>query len=79
MLKFKFRPSSLKERGEFYEKEFKIHSSKRWLKNKFQPQLYVIDVGAETGIAKNRNLTKKFINLKTLDIYEVKIAQGRRL
>lgn len=53
---FHFRPSTLNERREFYEKEFSIEKAKEWFKkNKMPlPQLCAIDSGTETNIIKNK-------------------------
>lgn len=66
-----FRPSTLQERQEFYDKEFSIKDVKSWFrKNKLPfPQLCSIDVGTETGIThlpelKGSMLYFKFSELK---------------
>lgn len=48
-----FRPSSLEERKEFYDKEFSIKRLKKWFGRK-KPQLIAIDAGSETNIVKNK-------------------------
>lgn len=57
-MKYLFRPSTLSERQEFYEKEFSIKKSKVWFKkNKIPlPQICALDPGTETGTTKNKKL-----------------------
>ncbi|MBI2106674.1 hypothetical protein HYT57_01705 [Candidatus Woesearchaeota archaeon] len=45
-----FRVSTLKERELFYKKEFSVSKVRKWFTEK--PQLFALDVGTETGIAK---------------------------
>ncbi|MBI5149044.1 hypothetical protein HZA33_05170 [Candidatus Pacearchaeota archaeon] len=47
-----FRPATLDERKEFYEKEFSIGKVKSWFKSNGMklPQLCALDAGSETGI-----------------------------
>ena len=47
-----FRPATLKERKEFYDKEFKISKVGSFFNNK--PQLLAIDAGTDTGIIRNK-------------------------
>ena len=56
MLKEIFRESTLNERKEFYEKEFKLKPMISWFKknNLRFPQICAIDAGTETKIAKKR-------------------------
>ncbi len=58
MEKREFKPSTLEERKEFYEKEFSIKKVKSWFrKNNLEyPQLCAIDAGTETGIIINKKL-----------------------
>lgn len=77
------RPSTLKERKQFYEKEFSIKKVKSWFKEK--PQFFVVDLGSESGIIKDKRkknrlfvlrpnigykeLRKKLIKLMPEDVY----------
>lgn len=56
------RPSSLKERKEFYKKEFSIKKVKSWFKER--PQFFVVDMGTETHIIKDKRRLKKLIILE---------------
>ena len=57
--------SSLKERKEFYEKEFNIKKVESWLKKlPYKPQFFVIDPGTETKIIKDKSKIKKLIFFK---------------
>ena len=56
------RPSSLKERKEFYEKEFSIKKVRSWFSD--NPQFFVVDIGTETHIIKDRRRLKKLIILE---------------
>ena len=57
--------SSLKERKEFYEKEFNIKKVESWLKKlPYKPQFFVIDSGTETRIIKDKSIFKKLIFFK---------------
>lgn len=57
MKKGEFRVSSLKERREFYEKEFEIGKVRKWFrKNKLKPQICAIDAGSDTGIIIDKKL-----------------------
>ncbi len=51
-----FRPSTLEERKEFYEKEFSLKKVKMWFKshNLPLPQLCALDAGSETKIIMNK-------------------------
>src|SRR3989344_2029411 len=60
-----FKQSSLKERKEFYENEFNIKKVKSWLnKLPYKPQFFVIDLGSETKIIKDKSKIKKLIFFK---------------
>ena len=48
-----FRPATLEERKEFYEKEFQPWKLRFFFKKK--PQLLAIDAGTDTKIAANKN------------------------
>lgn len=56
----KFRNAELKERKEFYEKEFSVSKAKKWFsKNKIKlPSICAVDAGTETGII----IDKKYRN-----------------
>ena len=57
--------SSLKERKEFYEKEFDLEKVNSWLKKlPYKPQFFVIDPGTETKIIKYKSKIKKLIFFK---------------
>ena len=57
--------SSLKERKEFYEKEFDLEKVNSWLKKlPYKPQFFVIDPGSETKIIKYKSKIKKLIFFK---------------
>jgi len=62
----KYRPSSLIERKEFYEKEFDIGKVKRWFRaNGMQvPQICAVDAGTETGIIIDRKLKGEMLYFK---------------
>lgn len=53
-----FRASTLKEREEFYEKEFDLQTAIKWFKDKGMklPQLCAVDAGTETGIIVDKKL-----------------------
>lgn len=56
------RPSSLKERESFYKKEFSLKRIENWLHGRIKPQIFEIDVGTETKIARNkREIGKLFV------------------
>jgi DNA primase catalytic subunit len=56
---------SLKERKEFYEKEFNLKKVDSWLKKlPYKPQFFVIDPGTETRIIKDKNKIRKLIFFK---------------
>lgn len=60
-----FKVSSLKEREEFYKKEFNLNKVKSWLKMlPYYPQFFVIDLGSETKIIKDKSKIKKLIFFK---------------
>ncbi|MEK6835660.1 MAG: hypothetical protein AABX55_01425, partial [Nanoarchaeota archaeon] len=60
-----FKQASLKERKEFYEKEFNLKKVKSWLsKLPYKPQFFVIDMGSETKIIKDKSKIKKLIFFK---------------
>jgi len=52
-----FRPATLKEREEFYQKEFSVSKVKAWFKqNGLElPQLCAIDAGTDTKITKDKS------------------------
>ncbi len=57
-----FRVSTLKERELFYKNEFSVPKVKSWFIEK--PQLFALDVGTETGIAKNSKDKRYIVNFK---------------
>ena len=60
-----FKKTSLKERKEFYEKEFDIKKVSSWIRQlPYKPQFFVIDPGSETKIIKYKNKIKKLIFFK---------------
>ncbi|MEK6835235.1 MAG: hypothetical protein AABX61_03160 [Nanoarchaeota archaeon] len=60
-----FKQSSLKDRKEFYEKEFNIKKVASWLKKlPYKPQFFVIDEGSETKILKDKSKFRKLIIFK---------------
>ena len=76
----KLRPSLLKERKEFYEKEFSIKKVRSWFKER--PQFFVVDLGSETGIIKDKKKKDKLLILKPNINYEElrkKLGSGERL
>jgi len=54
-----FRASTLKEREEFYEKEFDLEIVIKWFREKGMklPQLCAVDAGTETGIIVNKKMS----------------------
>lgn len=54
MIQFPFRPSTLEERKEFYEKEFSVKKTMHWFGSK-KPQLIAIDAGTDTNALKNKS------------------------
>lgn len=58
MIKRAFRPSTLSERKEFYEKEFDIERLRKWFfENGMKlPQICALDAGSESGIIINKKL-----------------------
>lgn len=56
------RPSNLAERKKFYEQEFSIKKIISWFKEK--PQFFVVDLGSETHIIKDKKKMKKLLILK---------------
>lgn len=66
--------SSLKERKEFYEEEFNIKKVESWLKKlPYFPQFFVIDLGSETKIIKDKKKLKKLIFFRpNLSLKELK-------
>ena len=58
-----FKPSTLDERREFYEKEFDIIKLKKWFRERGLklPQLCAIDAGSETGIIIDKRLKGKML------------------
>lgn len=56
------RVSTLKERELFYKNEFSVSKIKNWFTEK--PQLFALDVGTETGIAKNSRDKGYIVNFK---------------
>src|SRR3989344_3705034 len=69
-----FKQSSLKDRKEFYEKEFDLKKVASWLKLlPYKPQFFVIDEGTETKIIKDKNKIKKLLFFKpNLTLKELK-------
>ncbi|MEK6852757.1 MAG: hypothetical protein AABX59_02660, partial [Nanoarchaeota archaeon] len=65
---YPFRASSLRERQEFYEKEFNVNSVKRWFKDRRKPQIMEVDVGTETHIAKIKKDINKLVVLNFMEI-----------
>lgn len=80
---FEFRPATLKEREEFYEKEFSLKKVIAWFKKSGRklPQLCAVDAGSDTRIIKNpdwkdellyfpfRELKKKLKKYLPEDVY----------
>ncbi len=64
MGKYPFRKSSLKERAEFYKKEFSIKQVKGWFGKSNLPQLCAIDAGTDSGIIKNKAWKSKLFYFK---------------
>src|SRR3989344_3896751 len=59
------RKALLKDRKEFYEKEFNIKKVASWLKKlSYKPQFFVIDEGSETRIIKDKSKLRKLIFFK---------------
>ena len=59
------RKALLKDRKEFYEKEFNIKKVASWLKKlPYKPQFFVIDEGSETKIIKDKSKLRKLIFFK---------------
>ena len=54
---YEFRPSTLEERKDFYDKEFSIKRVKKWFKGNSLPQLCAIDAGTKTKIILNKKLS----------------------
>ena len=69
-----FKVASLKDRKEFYEKEFNLKKVASWLKLlPYNPQFFVIDPGTETKIIKDKSKIKKLIFFKpNLTLKELK-------
>ena len=62
------RKASLKERKEFYERDFDLNKVKKWFRRK--PQFFVLDLGTDTKIIKDKKKLKKLIILKPNTSYE---------
>lgn len=73
---FAFRKSSLKERKEFYEKEFSISKINNWFrKNKLRlPQLCALDAGTESKIIVDKKLKNQMLYFPFSELKE-KILQ----
>ncbi|MFH1071960.1 MAG: hypothetical protein V1743_00870 [Nanoarchaeota archaeon] len=52
----RFRPSTLEERKQFYEKEFPLQKARSWFRKIPQPQICAVDAGSDTGIIADRKL-----------------------
>src|SRR3989344_7405010 len=63
MIKDGFRASTLKEREEFYKKEFSVEKIKKWFaENKIKiPQICALDAGSETDIIASKKLKDKML------------------
>ncbi|MBI2449059.1 hypothetical protein HYV49_02060 [Candidatus Pacearchaeota archaeon] len=60
-----FRPATLQERKEFYEKEFDIKKVESWLNQlPFKPCFFAIDCGTDSGIIKDKSKKGKLIYFK---------------
>ncbi len=64
-----FRPATLEERKEFYEKEFKPWKLRFFFQKK--PQLLAIDAGTDTKIANNKNDIGNIFYLKYNELKEM--------
>lgn len=67
-----FRPASLQERKEFYEKEFSIEKVKKWFSSNGMklPQLCAIDAGSETGIIINKKYKNQMLYFHFYELLE---------
>jgi len=63
-----FRPSTLIERKEFYEKEFSIRKVKSWFRGQKLPQLCAVDAGTSTGIIIDKNLKNQLLYFSFSDL-----------
>ena len=54
---YEFKPSTLEERREFYDKEFSVKSVRKWFRGRGLPQLCAIDAGTKTKIILNKKLS----------------------
>ncbi len=60
-----FKHSSLKDRKEFYKKYFNIKKVSSWIRQlSYKPQFFVVDLGSETKIIKDKSKLKKLIFFK---------------
>ena len=60
-MEYPFRPATLKERQEFYKKEFNMSATKRWLASRIKPQIFELDFGTETKIIKDKQFLNQLI------------------
>lgn len=69
---FAFRPSTLKERREFYENEFSVDKVKSWFKNnKIRlPKICAFDAGTHSGIFLDKKFKNKLFYLRFEDMVE---------
>jgi DNA primase small subunit len=67
---FEFRASTLKERKEFYEKEFDINKVKAFFnENKIPiPQICALDAGSDSGIIENKEWNNNLFYLEFKDL-----------
>ena len=63
MSQAQFRPATLQERSEFYEKEFSIEKVKSWfaLNNLPLPQFCAVDAGSESGVIISTKLKNQLL------------------
>jgi len=60
-----FKQSSLNDRKIFYQNKFNIKKVSSWLKQlPYKPQFFVVDLGSETKIIKDKSKLKKLIFFK---------------
>lgn len=75
-MRLELRPSTLEERKEFYEKEFSLEMVSSWFVK--IPQFFVIDLGTETRIIRDKNKLGKLVILEpgiTLSTLKRKLMQ----
>lgn len=61
-----FRPATLSERAEYYQKEFSLSKVKKWFKKNGMkiPQICALDAGSESGIIIDNKLKNKMLYIK---------------